>query len=571
MNHIILLLVCVPPVVLCYKTGLVTQSCGDMQPRHSVSPQTTAAPFTITTDRSSYGPGGEIKVHLQAQGSTPFTGFLLQAREVGAQSPVGSFTLTPTGAQFLTCSQKPNSAVSHTNASPKTSIQVTWRSDASRDGKPIQFRASFVQNYKTFWVDVTSPTLSFIDDTAGGSTSLPTTTTTSKVQKKSVTISSADCGVTKVCISKPSSCDPAVSADCYFMSAMMLSPNDSAIHYEMTGPSDGYVSFGFSDDQEMGNDDIYICGTGGDGQVWLQHAFSRGKNAPDILTLGSVSDLTTSVQDKVISCSFISRNTISTQRTTSINSNYYLLFAYGSTSNGQIQIHKDTFISANKIDINTPSTAKEAKLPEILKAHGALMLIAWMTTGSLGMIVARYLKGMAKGHKLFGKDVWFLVHVAVMSVTVAATIIAFILAFSFAKEWSGGAHPVLGCLVMILSLLQPIVALLRCGPQHSLRFLFNWSHALNAVAIKALAVAAIFTGLNLIDSSTNQWLMKVMGGLIGWEALFYIFLEGHWKCKVNHTDTSEKTMGSLDASLMALFSMGNLAFLVALLVGIGKA
>uniref|UniRef100_A0A3Q3MXM7 Putative ferric-chelate reductase 1 n=1 Tax=Mastacembelus armatus TaxID=205130 RepID=A0A3Q3MXM7_9TELE len=533
MNHIILLLVCVPPVVLCYKTGLVTQSCGDMQPRHSVSPQTTAAPFTITTDRSSYGPGGEIKVHLQAQGSTPFTGFLLQAREVGAQSPVGSFTLTPTGAQFLTCSQKPNSAVSHTNASPKTSIQVTWRSDASRDGKPIQFRNSSI------CMIMIRESFPFI---------------------LQVTISSADCGVTKVCISKPSSCDPAVSADCYFMSAMMLSPNDSAIHYEMTGPSDGYVSFGFSDDQEMGNDDIYICGTGGDGQVWLQHAFSRGKNAPDILTLGSVSDLTTSVQDKVISCSFISRNTISTQRTTSINSNYYLLFAYGSTSNGQIQIHKDTFISANKIDINTPSTAKEAKLPEILKAHGALMLIAWMTTGSLGMIVARYLKGMAKGHKLFGKDVWFLVHVAVMSVTVAATIIAFILAFSFAKEWSGGAHPVLGCLVMILSLLQPIVALLRCGPQHSLRFLFNWSHALNAVAIKALAVAAIFTGLNLIDSSTNQWLMKVMGGLIGWEALFYIFLEGHWKCK-----------GSLDASLMALFSMGNLAFLVALLVGIGKA
>lgn len=40
---------------------------------------------------------------------------------------------------------------------------------------------------------------------------------------------------------------------------------------------------------------------------------------------------------------------------------------------------------------------------------GALMLIAWMNMGSLGMMVARYLKGVAKGTRLFGKDVWFLV------------------------------------------------------------------------------------------------------------------------------------------------------------------
>lgn len=64
-------------------------------------------------------------------------------------------------------------------------------------------------------------------------------------------ISTADCGVTKVCFSQPSKCDPTASADCYFMSAMMLSPSDVAIHYEITGPSDGYISFGFSDDQIM--------------------------------------------------------------------------------------------------------------------------------------------------------------------------------------------------------------------------------------------------------------------------------------------------------------------------------
>lgn len=44
------------------------------------------------------------------------------------------------------------------------------------------------------------------------------------------------------------------------------------------------------------------------------------------------------------------------------------------------------------------------------------MLIAWMTTGSLGMIIARYLKGVAKGKHYFGKDVWFLVSFYCVSV-----------------------------------------------------------------------------------------------------------------------------------------------------------
>nr|XP_019956939.1 PREDICTED: putative ferric-chelate reductase 1 [Paralichthys olivaceus] len=542
MDYNALLLVCIVPVVCCYSSGQIMDSCEDMQPHHSgLRPQTEPAPYTITTDHSSYRRGEEVKVQLLALSSAPFIGFLLQAREVGGQSPVGSFELMPGAAQLLICGQRPvsllpccnvnnmptagktvydapclfniNSAVSHRSDSVKTSIWVTWRSKASRDGKPIQFHASFVKNYKTFWVDVTSPVLTFSNDGSGGSTSLPTptitsstTTTTIELQPTSLSsISSADCGITKMCFSQPSDCDPAVSADCYFMSAMMLSSTDKTIRYEMTGPSNGYISFGFSDDQMMGNDDIYICGKGSDGRVWLQHAFSTGRTAPQAVPLGNVLDVRASALDRVISCSFTSMNKISTQRTRGFNKTYHLMFAHGPSS------------------------------------YGALMLIAWMTTGSLGMMVARYLKGVTKGHNLWGKDVWFL-----------------------------GAHPVLGCLVMILSFLQPILALMRCGPQHPLRFLFNWSHALNAVVIKTLAVAAIFTGLKLIDSTLDHWLMKVMGGFIGWESLCYILLEVHLNCTINNTDTLISKMTTV-ILLMVLFCLGNCAFLVALLVGIGMS
>uniref|UniRef100_A0A4W6EYT5 Uncharacterized protein n=1 Tax=Lates calcarifer TaxID=8187 RepID=A0A4W6EYT5_LATCA len=520
MDHIVLLLVCVAPVVRCYSSGQVEESCGTMQPRHSgLSPQTVPAPFTITTDRSSYSPG------QGALGSTPFSGFLLQAREVGGQSAVGSFTLTTNAAQLLTCSQNPVSFHSNIKKKKKKNHAFTLICE-----KWIWClcSASFVQNFRTFWVDVTTPALTFTKPSTSGSASSTTPATTT-------TISSTGCGVTKVCFSQPANCDPAVRSDCYFMSAMMSSPTDRAIHFEMTGPSNGYIAFGFSDDQKMGNDDIYICGTGSNGQVWLQHAFSTGRTTPQTVPLGNVSDVKASVHNGVISCSFTSMNTISTQRTTGLNNTYYLMFAHGPTTNGNVGIVTD------KIDISN-----SCSIPTLNYVSGTLMLIAWMTTGTLGMMVARYMKGMAKGQNLCGKDVWFLVHVAVMSVTVAATIIAFILVFSYARDWSDGAHPVLGCLVMILSFLQPIVALLRCGPQHRLRYVFNWSHFLNAVVIKVLAVAAIFTGLRMIDRTEDQWLVKVMGGFFGWEI-------------------------NTDALLMVVFLLGNLTFLVALLVGIGNS
>uniref|UniRef100_A0A8C8D697 Ferric-chelate reductase 1 n=1 Tax=Oncorhynchus tshawytscha TaxID=74940 RepID=A0A8C8D697_ONCTS len=478
---IIVLLACVLRAVRCYSSGKVTGACDNMTPQHKKGAQQSPAPFSVTTDRFSFKEGDEIIVKLLAA-STPFTGFMLQAREVGGSSPLGSFTVTSGEAQPLTCNGLPNSAISHTSSSPKSSIQGIWRAPTSGNLNSIQF--------------------------------------------------STGCDSTKVCFSQPLNCDPGVSPDCYFLSAM-TSLGDTAIQLEMTGPSDGYIAIGFSDDQRMGNDDIYICGRDSGGLIQLQHAFSTGRKTPEILPLGNVSDVKSSVNNSIISCSFTTRNPISTQRSGGSSSLYYLMIVHGPSNNGKIGPHTGTFISDTKVDISSPQIVTSEKEPPIIKAHGSLMLIAWMTTGSLGMIIARYLKGVAKGKHYFGKDVWFLVHVFLMTLTVAATIIAFILAFSEVGGWSGGVHPVLGCIVMILAFFQPIGAMFRCGPHHHLRFLFNWSHALNAVAIKGLAVAAIFTGLSYFSTSEDSWLLKVMGGFVGWEATMYILLEFHMRWKRN--------------------------------------
>ncbi|KAG7275134.1 hypothetical protein CRUP_024700, partial [Coryphaenoides rupestris] len=306
----VLLIVCggllVLPAVRGYSSGLVSTACGSMTPSHrGAAAQTTPSPFNVTTDVTTFQDGDNITVRLQSTGSTPFWGFMLQAREVGGETPLGSFTVTGGAAQLLTCSQEPSPILSYSgllpNATP-TSIGTTASSVGS----------------------LTTSMLS---------------------------ISSDGCGVTKVCFSKPLNCNPAVDRACYFMSAAVSTPpSGPVVQFEMKGPSSGYIAFGFSDDQQMGNDDIYICVLDTNGLVQVQHAFSTGKHKPDTLPLA---------------------------------------------------------------------------------------------------------------------------HLSLMSLTVLASSIAFIVIFSYVRGWSGGAHPILGCLVMILAFVQPLGALFRCGPDHHL-YVDHW-------------------------------------------------------------------------------------------------
>uniref|UniRef100_A0A672JFQ7 DOMON domain-containing protein n=1 Tax=Salarias fasciatus TaxID=181472 RepID=A0A672JFQ7_SALFA len=337
-------------------------------------------------------------VLLQAPASTPFVGFLLQARAVGSGSPVGSFGMGSESAQLLSCRNRPVSL---------------WRSRSPPPGSVLQ------------------------------------------------NISSADCGLVKVCLSEPPGCDPALTASCHFLSAMAL-PGGPAVRYELTGPSEGYVSLGLSNDQIMGNDDIYICVLGAEGLVEVRRAFSVGRTAPRMLPLGNVSDVKASERDGVLSCSFTSMNLISTQRSSGLNTSYYLMFAHGPSQNGNQTI---CFVCTVFVLPSSEVSAKPLQ-PVFLLADRALMLTAWMGSGSVGMMVARYLRGAGSEHRLCGKQLWFMIHVMLMSVTVAATVVAFVLPFSHVKAWSGGAHPVLGCLLLTFSCLQPLLALLRPGPHH---------------------------------------------------------------------------------------------------------
>ncbi|KAK6484194.1 putative ferric-chelate reductase 1 [Huso huso] len=475
-----------------YPSGLVTDSCSSMTPQHGgTNAQTSAAPFSVTASKATYSPGDQITVTLQAKSNT-FQGFLLQARQIGGRAAVGSFTITdPTNTQGLKCNAA-NSAVSHTSDSEKSMIQATWNAPSSGIGN-IEFSATFVRVYETFWSQVKSSQLNF--NTTAPQSSAPGSSSSSFNPSSSlVLISSTGCGTNKTCFSNPAGCDAATNADCYFMSSASPQGGSDGIQFEISGKSNGYISIGFSDDTEMGNDDIYICGQDGNGNIQVQHAFSTGRSTPTIKPLENVNNISTSFNNGIIKCSFITRNSISTQQRAA-DTSYYIFIANGPTNGGAIQYHPSRpFITEDKVNLLGSQLASgNANAPAIIKTHGALMLIAWMTTGSIGMISARYFKQVSKGIQILGKDIWFQAHVFLMLLTVAATITAFVLAFVSVRGWSGGAHPVIGCIVMGLALIQPLIAVFRCAPDSKRRIVFNLVHAINALVIKVLAGRYLIT------------------------------------------------------------------------------
>ncbi|KAG8436747.1 hypothetical protein GDO86_007727 [Hymenochirus boettgeri] len=533
--------------VLGYPEGNISPACNTMLPQHNrYVPQTNPPPYTITVSKTTFSAGDSISVTIQASSGNVFKGFILEAWTLGGNAITGTFSITNSNTQGLSCSGT-NSAVSHTSPADKLSIATAWVAPA--DVGPVKFRATVLKDFATFWSGVESDIL------------MP-------VQMSNVT-----CGTQKFCFSNQANCNPN-SNNCFFMSAV---PYNDGFVIEMSGspPNPGYVAIGFSDDQIMGSDDIYICTTSSTG-VMVQRALSMGHLPPQSRNLSTTGSVITSYQNGVLKCTFITLSSISTQARANTTS-YYIFLANGpSLANGQIQKHSQTpSISASKIDLSRFVGSVNAQgdgTRNLVLGHGALMLIAWMTTGTIGMLIARYMK-LSANQVIHGKGLWFLIHVFFMILTVILTIIAFIMIFAKVSGWSddAGAHPVLGCIVMILSFLQPFGALLRPEPNHKRRFIFNWVHGLNALVIKVLAVATIFLGLKLVDSSTIQWLPKVMGGFYAWEVLFYIILEinKHVKSKGNY-EVPDK-MDHNETTILGIFICGNIAFLISLLVGIGSS
>ncbi|CAG2103861.1 unnamed protein product [Medioppia subpectinata] len=307
------------------------------------------------------------------------------------------------------------------------------------------------------------------------------------------------------------------------VSLVSMSATEGTVEFELFwsgATASGYVALGLSTDGVMGDDTVTECivdKNGGTrlGQGWtvdhkgvdnisddqsvseLDKSFAdgllhckwsrkpsftiRGHSVDNISDDQSVSELDKSFADGLLHCKW-SRKPSFTIRGHSFdlqNNSYYLLLAYGPLASDEQNIAKHTEVKPTDLATNLQSVGilKAAPVSIYIKLHGAFMIIAWLGCVSISILMARHYKNSWPDSTLCGVKLWFAYHRAIMVTGVVAIIIATVLIFVEKKGWSGPSpHAIIGLTAIILSLLQPIGALFRPGPDSPKRWLFNWLH-----------------------------------------------------------------------------------------------
>lgn len=477
-----------------------------------------------------FKPGDQIKVTLSGP---PFRGFLLEARNAEDLSgpPIGTFTLIDSdSSQILTCEDVQGFAVSHTSSSIKTEIKVYWNAPSSAPDH-VQFLATVVQKYKIYWVKIPGPVIS---QPSAPPFTTPEATTQPLTMAPSVShltkpFSASECGNKKFCVRSPLNCDPENEPACVFLS---FTRENQSVMVEMSGPSDGYVSFAFSHDQWMGDDDAYLC-IYEDQTVYIQPSYLTGRSYPVMDSRGTLEDMAWRLADGVIQCSFRRNITLPEAKNRFVlNESYYIFYAEGAAHDGRIFRHsQQPLITYEKYNVTgTPQNVGGSRSSALLKAHGALMFVAWVTTVSTGVLVARFFRSVWSKAFFFGQAAWFQVHRMLMLATSMLTCVAFVLPFVYRAGWSwrAGYHPYLGCIVMTLAVLQPLLATFRPPLHDPRRQVFNWTHWSVGTAARIIAVAAMFLGMDLpgLDLPSPQKTYAMMGFVV-WHIGTEVILEIH--------------------------------------------
>ncbi|KAJ8274443.1 hypothetical protein COCON_G00090680 [Conger conger] len=563
-----------------FKNGKVAVACDSMAPLHDQpSPHIQpSSPYMITVDKSKFSPGDMIKVSIapSASGTKYFEGFLIEARDAGRLDgpAVGSFDLVnPTISQLLKCGDIQGSAVSHTSKTKKTEIQVIW--NAPKDSPPsVQFLATVVQHYSTFWVKISGPVIS-----QSAVTPLPTQSITTPSGLLPKPFSSEGCGSTKTCLRDPVGCHPETDPKCFFLSFAAVVPG---VVFELSGPAEGYVAFALSLDKWMGNDDVYQCVRSID-HVHVEAAYLRGRTYPEDPSGSGLSNVTWRLANGVIQCQFRREVHIPQDHRFDLNNSYYLFLANGRADYGMVHRHdRQPLISTNKkVITGPPENMSGSRSPLMIKFHGAFMLVAWMTAATTGIFIARYFKPCWPDWTILQQKAWFQFHRSLMILVVLLTATGFVLPFIYRGGWSSraGAHPYLGCTVMTLAVLQPFMAIFRPPPDSARRYIFNWMHMGAGTSAVVIAVAAMFLGVGqqalLLPTAS-----AALGGFVVWVAVAFLVLELHGLFKRGRKSREDEEpiifeqqdyQDSMFKNVaLVVFITGNVGFLIALLYSISS-
>ncbi|XP_037068880.1 putative ferric-chelate reductase 1 homolog [Pollicipes pollicipes] len=512
----------------------------------------------------------------------PFKGFFAQARLVRDPSlpPVGRFYTKQHAT--VSCGAAQANSITHADSKEKEAVTLLWESPASLD-EEVAFRVTVVQNYRTFWVnhdsarvrvsesgqeppapaDAVTPSAAApsaaappptkeepIDDMThmlvprrpkpNRSSPSPRTTEptcTENCEPSTTTASLAGgnaletvydaCLLSKGCFALSDGCLQGRNCDLMVTHSRLSS---GAYRFQLYGrfQPGNYLGLGLSRDKIMGSDAVVYCATRDDGGFQVLHAYNLGKQAFPMQATSRegplVSDFSSEYRDGLLLCEFTHspRFTVRGEDFDLVSDDLHLMMVSGTASadsERRPQYHRDSRrVSAAPVRLaSAGAAAGDSGL--LFRVHGALMVIAWLGTASVGMLLARYYKQTWVGRKLAGLDLWFQGHRTLMVITVLLSLAGLVCVFIQVGGWTAtpmfgaeGAnpHPLLGIICVALAVLQPLMALCRCHPTASRRPIFNWLHWMVGSAAHNLGIVTIFFAVKLPAAQLPFWTYWVL-------------------------------------------------------------
>lgn len=564
-----------------YGRGAPSWTCSSKLPSHGgLEAQTSpATDYQITTSASTYTPGGSITVTITALNGQDFKGYLMVAKDEGTGADLGSFSIISGGK--VMCGPKGDLAVTHTSKASKTTESFTWTAPSVASGN-IKFEATIVQSYSVYWLNVrsdvvtlasaavtTKPTTAVPDTTKAATTSsvateknavsttmlsaVPmTTTTTTRTTTSTTTQPPATgavtmdhrCGDTRGCFVN---CE---GNDCQYVVSWHYRPEyvDFSITRKVTGGGNKWLAIGFSSDSKMGDDDVLHCISDSAGHVTVARSYNQGtSNQPIANFQEGISSVVGSFTDGVFRCSFRYSQTrpdqdhrAKRQGTTrpmiDLHQRHHLMLGDGPAFGDVLSMHTENpLVTADMVDIQSTDIIGDVARYPLVKVHGCLMILAWIFCTGVGLVFARFYKPVWSNQTILGLKVWFQFHRGLMVTTLVLTLVGFIIIFVEADGYSkisapmGKAylqsHPVLGIIVTILTVANPIMALFRPGPNDKNRPIFNWAHWAVGMAAHILGVITICFGVELQKVGAPTYTVYVVIGYIVYHVLMEITLK----------------------------------------------
>lgn len=535
-----------------YGSGAPSFTCSTKMPSHGAPAQTSpATDYQITTSSSTYTPGGSITVTITALNDKVFVGYLMVAKDEGTGADLGSFSIISGGK--VMCGTTRDQGVTHTSKASKTTESFTWTAPSNANGN-IKFEATIVQSYSKYWLNVHSDvvTLASAAVTTKPTTTVPDTTkaatTTSVATDKppatgAVTMDHR-CGDTRGCFVN---CE---GNDCQYVVSWHYRPEyvDFSITRKVTGGGSKWLAIGFSSDPKMGDDDVLHCLSDSAGHVTVARSYNQGtSNQPIANSQEGISSVIGSYNDGVFRCSFRYSqvrpdpdNRVKRQGTSrpmiDLHQHRHLMLGDGPAFGDILAMHKENpLVTAEMVNLQSTDIIGDVARYPLVKVHGCLMILAWIFCTGVGLVFARFYKPVWSNRTILGLKVWFQFHRGLMVTTLVLTLVGFIIIFVEANGYSKisapigkgyvESHPILGIIVTVLTVTNPIMALFRPGPKDKNRPIFNWAHWAVGMAAHILGVITICFGVELQKVGAPKYTVYVVIGYIVYHVLMEITLK----------------------------------------------